>query len=296
MHSGATPLFVDISMDDYNIDLNKLEYTLRRYNSRAKKIKALIAVDYAGNPCDWKSLRYLADKFKIKLINDNCHALGAKYQNNKHYAIKYADVITQSFHPLKNITTGEGGAVLSNNENFIKKIKLFRSHHLEFKKKNYWNPDVTEIGFNYRITDFQCALGVNQLKKVDKLINKKNQIAKTYDNFFSKYKYFKVPKVRKSDYHAYHLYPLLIDFKKINISKNNLFNYFQKENFRLQVHYKPIHTFSLYKKKFKYKKKDFPISVDFFNKEVSIPIFPNLSKKDQKIFLYKFEKLIRKFF
>ena len=121
LHSGATPLFVDISMDDYNIDLNKLEYTLRRYNSRAKKIKALIAVDYAGNPCDWKSLRYLADKFKIKLINDNCHALGAKYQNNKHYAIKYADVITQSFHPLKNITTGEGGAVLSNNENFIKK-------------------------------------------------------------------------------------------------------------------------------------------------------------------------------
>ena len=118
-YSGAIPQFVDIDSQTYNIDLNQLEDKIKKINKFRKKVKAVVAVDYAGNPCDWRSLRYLANKYKLKLINDNCHALGAKYLNDKSYAVKYADVVSQSFQSLKNITTGEGGAIITNDKKFL---------------------------------------------------------------------------------------------------------------------------------------------------------------------------------
>ena len=127
-YSGAIPQFVDIDSQTYNIDLNQLEDKIKKINKFSKKVKAVVAIDYAGNPCDWRSLRYLANKYKIKLINDNCHALGAKYLNDKSYAVKYADVVSQSFQSLKNITTGEGGAIITNDKKIFDKVKILRSH------------------------------------------------------------------------------------------------------------------------------------------------------------------------
>ena len=126
--SGATPDFVDIDKETYTIDPKKLEAKILKYESQGKKVKAVIAVDYAGHPCDWKSLRKIADRFDIQLINDNCHAMGASYFGDKHYAVKYADIVTQSYHPVKNFTTGEGGAVLTNNSSYAKKIDILRTH------------------------------------------------------------------------------------------------------------------------------------------------------------------------
>ena len=290
LYSHATPIFVDTNLDDYQLDLNQLETKLKKN----KKIKAVIAIDYAGNPCDWVNLKYLSNKFSFKLINDNCHALGAKYNGQKNYATKYADVVTQSFHPLKNITTGEGGAILTNNIRIFDKVNKLRNHGIESSKsKNYWDKEVKELGFNYRLTEFQAALGTSQLTKVDYLIKKKQLIAKKYNKYFEEMEHIKTPPVRKNCYHAYHLYPLLIDFKKLNLDKTSLMNYFLKNNFRLQVHYKPIHTYSLYKKLFKFKNNDFPASLKFFNNEISLPIFPGLTSDVQSKFIDLFDKFLK---
>lgn len=290
LYRHATPIFVDTNLDDYQLDLNQLETKLKKN----KKIKAVIAIDYAGNPCDWVNLKYLSNKYSFKLINDNCHALGAKYNGQKNYAVKYADVVTQSFHPLKNITTGEGGAILTNNIGIFDKVNKLRNHGIESSKsKNYWDKEVKELGFNYRLTEFQAALGTSQLTKVDYLIKKKQLIAKKYNEYFEEIDHIKIPPVRKNCYHAYHLYPLLIDFKKLNLDKSSLMNYFLKNNFRLQVHYKPIHTYRLYKKLFKFKNNDFPASLKFFNDEISLPIFPGLSSDIQSKFIDLFDKFLK---
>ena len=290
LYRHATPIFVDTNLDDYQLDLNQLETKLKKN----KKIKAVIAIDYAGNPCDWANLKYLSNKYSFKLINDNCHALGAKYNGQKNYAVKYADVVTQSFHPLKNITTGEGGAILTNNISIFDKVNKLRNHGIESSKaKNYWDKEVKELGFNYRLTEFQAALGTSQLTKVDSLIKKKQLIAKKYNKYFEEIEHIKTPPVRENCYHAYHLYPLLIDFKKLNLDKPSLMNYFLKNNFRLQVHYKPIHTYSLYKKLFKFKNNDFPSSLKFFNDEISLPIFPGLTSNVQSKFIDLFDKFLK---
>jgi len=290
LYRHATPIFVDTNLDDYQLDLNQLETKLKKN----KKIKAVIAIDYAGNPCDWANLKYLSNKYSFKLINDNCHALGAKYNGQKNYAVKYADVVTQSFHPLKNITTGEGGAILTNNISIFDKVNKLRNHGMESSKaKNYWDKEVKELGFNYRLTEFQAALGTSQLTKVDSLIKKKQLIAKKYNKYFEEIEHIKTPPVRENCYHAYHLYPLLIDFKKLNLDKPSLMNYFLKNNFRLQVHYKPIHTYSLYKKLFKFKNNDFPSSLKFFNDEISLPIFPGLTSNVQSKFIDLFDKFLK---
>mgnify|MGYP001183111344 FL=1 len=290
LYSQANPIFVDTNLNDYQLDLNQLETKLKRN----KKIKAVIAVDYAGNPCDWVNLKYLSNKYSLKLINDNCHALGAKYKGQKNYATKYADVVTQSFHPLKNITTGEGGAILTNDISIFNKVNKLRNHGIvSSKSKNYWDKEVKELGFNYRLTEFQAALGTSQLNKVDYLIKKKQLIAKKYNEYFKEIDHIKIPPVRKNCYHAYHLYPLLIDFKKLHLDKSSLMNYFLKNNFRLQVHYKPIHTYNLYRKLFKFKKNDFPVSAKFFNDEISLPIFPSFSNNIQTRFLDLFDKFLK---
>ena len=290
LYRHATPIFVDTNLDDYQLDLNQLETKLKKN----KKIKAVIAIDYAGNPCDWVNLKYLSNKYSFKLINDNCHALGAKYNGQKNYAVKYADVVTQSFHPLKNITTGEGGAILTNNISIFDKVNKLRNHGMESSKaKNYWDNEVKELGFNYRLTEFQAALGTSQLTKVDSLIKKKQLIAKKYNKYFEEIEHIKTPPVRENCYHAYHLYPLLIDFKKLNLDKPSLMNYFLKNNFRLQVHYKPIHTYSLYKKLFKFKNNDFPSSLKFFNDEISLPIFPGFTSNVQSKFIDLFDNFLK---
>jgi len=150
------PIFCDIEMETYNIDVKKIESLLKK----DKKIKAMILVDYAGHPCDWKSISLLKKKYNLKVINDNCHALGAKYDNDHGYGVKYADMVTQSFHPVKGITTGEGGAIITNNKNYYKKLSLLRNHgiirnDLMRKKKGIWFYDVDEYGFNFRLTDIQ---------------------------------------------------------------------------------------------------------------------------------------------
>ena len=297
VYSDATPNFVDICPVSYNIDINKLEKKIKTLNAHKKKVVAIVATDYAGHPCDWKSLKKISLKYKAKLINDNCHAIGAKYNNDKNYAVKYADIVTHSYHPVKNITSGEGGAILTNQKKIYEKIKLLRSHGIvkDSKRMKFnhgpWYYEMHELGFNYRITDIQCALGISQLKKINKFIKRRKKIAKIYDQLFSNYIIFSTPKIRENSSHAYHLYPLQIDFDEIKISRKKLFNIMKRKKINLQVHYVPIHLHPYYKKKYNFKVGDFPIAEKFYKNEVSLPIYYNL--KDTQI--YKVAKLIKKY-
>ena len=278
--NNLKPELVDIDPNSFTIDVNKLEDKIKR----DKKIKAVIGVDYAGNVCDWESISFLAKKYNLKLINDNCHAIGTKYKGDIKYACKYADLVTQSYHPVKAITTAEGGSVLTNNKKLYDKIQLFKNHGINrnkdlSKKHGLWFYSIQNLGYNYRLSDIQCALGTSQLKKLDFFIKKRREIAKIYDKAFSNIEGIKTPPTRKYCHHSYHLYPLQINFNKTKINKKKFFLKLRTKKIFTQVHYIPLHYHNYYKKKFDFKKGDFKNSEDHYDKELSLPIYPLLKKK-----------------
>lgn len=289
VYSGATPDFVDIDPISYTINPELVEAKVKKYQNIGKRVKAIIGVDFAGHPCDWKSLRFLADKYSFHIINDNCHAMGASYLGDAFYATKYADIVTQSYHPVKNFTTGEGGSVLTNNSLYADKIKSLRSHGMtknrDLLEKNdgQWYYEMHEIGYNYRLTDFQSALGINQLKRLNRFIKKRRNIANIYDKVFNKEKETVItPFISNKVKHAFHLYPLQINFSKIRLDKVSFFKIMKENGVLLQVHYIPVHLQPFYQKYYGFKVGDFPNSEKFYEREVSLPIYPDLKKNDQE--------------
>jgi len=288
LYAGAIPDFADIDPATYTIDPNKVEDKVKVYHSKGKTVKAVVGVDYAGHPCDWKALRSIADKYDMQLINDNCHAIGSSYYGHNQYAVKFADVVIQSYHPVKHITAGEGGAVITNNLHLNSKIRSLRSHGITKnsdtleKSDGPWYYEMHELGFNYRITDFQCALGSSQLKKLDQFVEKRQQIAIIYDKAFANNDVFLCPQVSENVNHAYHLYPLQINYKKAGLSKKQYFEELRRNGINLQVHYIPVHTQPFYRKNFGFNYGDFPVAESFYQNEVSLPIYPSLNTDNVK--------------
>mgnify|MGYP001405131344 FL=1 len=198
LHQGASPLFIDINKDTFNIDTDLLKKQLRK-KKISNKAKAIIATDFGGNPCDWRELKKISKKYNLVLINDNCHALGASMENNKKYAVKYADIISHSYHAVKNMTTGEGGSILTNNKKIFDKAKILRSHGIikNINKSEPWNYEMIQLGSNNRLTDIQATLGSSQLKKLNKFVKYRQSLAKFYDINFSDTKYFLKQKIEK---------------------------------------------------------------------------------------------------
>ncbi len=292
-YSNANTLLCDIE-DKYNtLDPNKLEDLIKKNIKKNRRIRAIIAVDYGGMLCDWNALKFISNKYNIILINDNCHALGSRYNNNKSYALNYAHIVVQSFHPAKNITTGEGGAVLTNIKKINDKIRSFRTHGIDYlKKRKYnWDYSISEIGYNYRITDIQCALGISQLKKINKFTKKRNEIAKIYNKKINN-ELIKTPFSKKKVYNSFNLYPIKINFKKTKINKLEMYNLFKKNKINLQVHYKPIHFYEYYKKKYKFSENSFPISKKFYDSVFSFPIYYDLSSNNQNRVINILNKII----
>ena len=294
--SGATPCFVDINLEDYSIDLIKLE---KKIISLKKRLKALIITDYAGHPADWERIYKLKKKYKFNLINDNCHAFGASINNDFGYSVKYSDLSILSFHPVKTITTGEGGAILTNNKIYYLKAKSLRSHGVVRSKQlsnkfGNWYHEMRFLGGNHRLSEIHASLGLSQLKRIKKFIKKRNKIAKYYDNVFYDKSIFTTPKIKKNFYHSYHLYPLLVNLKKVGKSKKQIFNEFLKYKINLQVHYIPINTQPYYKKKYGFKKNNFKKSLEFYKKEISMPIYFDLTYK-QLNYIKKVSKKIFNF-
>ena len=279
VNNNATPVFSDVENKSFTLDPEKLEDKLRKM-----PVKAVIGVDYAGHPCDWESLRYLSKKYNFKLINDACHSMGSKLNDNIKYATYYSDFVTQSFHPVKAITTGEGGSIFSKDKKIANKIVQIRSHSMHrTKKEGPWYYEIHEAGSNFRITDFQCALGISQLKKLNNFIKVRRKIASIYLKELKDDERFIIPLEKPNCFHSFHIFPLQVNFDKIKIDKKELFKKFEKKGIKLQVHYIPIHLQPFYKKKFGYKNNQFPVAEKFYKKEISLPLYPDLKSNE----LYK---------
>lgn len=298
VYAGATPDFVDINRKSYTIDVALLKAKIWQLERSGKKVRAVIGVDFAGNPCDWPALRRLADEHGFQLVADACHAIGATMANDAGYAAKYADLVVMSFHPVKHITTGEGGAVLTMSREYHESVKLLRSHGMTKeesalkKHEGPWYYEMHELGYNYRITDIQCALGLSQLKQLGAFLERRRAIAKLYDKEFDGDDRLVTPKARQACEHAYHLYPLLVRFPLLRKSKEAFFASLAERGIILQVHYIPVHWQPYYQRRYGFRQGDFPVAEEVYSMEVSIPMHPGLTDDDVQFIAREIRKAL----
>jgi len=278
LYCGGIPVFADIEEDCANISPDRIKEKVNRHT------KALIPVHFSGLPCEMKTIYEIAKKNDLVIIEDAAHALGAEYARLKIGSCKYSDMAIFSFHPVKSITTGEGGAITTNNRNFYEKILLFRNHGITKEKSNflnkpsgYWYHEMQLLGFNYRISDIQSALGLSQLKKIDMFIEKRKRIADIYNKTFRGNPYFTVQSLREGISSSYHLYPIELN-DNYKMKKESIFLKMQNVGLGVQVHYIPVYLQPYYKR-LGYKKGLCPLAEDFYEREISIPLYPQMSVK-----------------
>ena len=266
---GAKPVFVDVEQDTLNINPELIE---RLITSRTK---AIATVDFAGVSCDYDKIFKIAKENKLLLVEDACHALGTEYKGRK--LGSFADITIVTFHPVKHITTGEGGVALTNNKNFYEKLKIVRNHGIIKKpEKGGWYYEVKEPSFNFRITDIQCALGINQLKKIDRFLKRRREIIAKYNKAFKDVKEIILPIEKNYLKTARYIYPIQV--KKQNRKK--VFSNLQEQGIGIQIHYMPLHLHPFYKKRFEYKKGDFPIAEEYYERAITIPLFPKMTNRE----------------
>ncbi len=278
----AHPIFVDIEKDTGNINLDLIEKAI------TAKTKAIVPVDYGGHPVDLEKISKIAKKHNLLVIEDACHALGAKYKGGKIGSYRYSDMTVFSFHPVKSITTGEGGAVLTNNKTYYEKLIMFKHHGVTKDKtefKNNLNPILGDwyyemhlLGYNYRLTDIQCALGISQLGKLDKFIQRRREIVEIYKDAFRNNDFFGLPQEKDYAKSSWHLYPIRLKDKYKN-KKREIFARLREEGLGVQVHYIPVY-WQPYYQELGYKKGVCPNAEDFYQREISIPLYQSMSEED----------------
>lgn len=275
LYANAKPIFIDIKKDG-NIDLDLCEEELKKDSS----IKALFAVSFSGNMLNQKKIKELKEKYKIIILEDNAHSIGAKQGTIKAGSCKYSDISIFSFHPVKNLTTGEGGAITTNSRKLYDKLLLLRNHGMKSNpQKAPWFYDMEELGFNYRLTDISCALGISQLKKLDSFLYLRRSKAQKYNEAFLDEEFIK-PLYLFSNESAYHLYVVNIYFDKIKIDKKEFVLKMKEKNIGLQFHYIPINK-QLYYKKLGYGDESTPIMDEYNKTAISLPLYPSLSEDEQ---------------
>lgn len=265
---GAKPVFCDIKLDG-NIDEHLIESLI------TKKTKAIVPVDFSGKPVELDSIISIAKKHDLLVIEDASHALGSSYKDKKIGSI--SDMSIFSFHAIKPITTGEGGAILTNNKEMADKLRLFRSHGMI--KKNTWDSDMVDFGYNLRLTDIAAALGSSQLKKLDNFIQQRNKIANYYDSRFKNTSYLNTVKINDHEKSSHHLYPILLN-TNLCTYKKEILQELHKKGIGVQVHYKPIYQNTYYKKNLG---KMFLNNAElFYNSEISLPCHQKMSIDEAK--------------
>jgi UDP-4-amino-4,6-dideoxy-N-acetyl-beta-L-altrosamine transaminase len=286
IYLGATPVFADITLENYCIDIVQIEASI------TNKTKAIVPVDLAGYPVEIDPILDLAKKHNLVVIEDAAHALGAKRE--KEMVGQQAHMTMFSFHPVKHITTGEGGVIVTNSDEYAEKLKLFRSHgitkdkDLLQKKDGPWYYEMQELGYNYRLTDMQCALGESQLKKIERFVQRRNEIAQKYDEAFRDSKIRAAPKATTGNRHAYHLYPVLVE----NFDRKELYLNLREKGIYTQVHYIPVHLQPYYQKQFGFEEGDFPNSESYYERELSLPMFPKLTDQEQDFVIRAIKEII----
>ena len=289
LYCGAKIDFVDIDNQTYNIDVKKLEGKLKEAKRKNCLPKIVVPVHFAGQPTDQQKIWNLSKIYNFKVIEDASHSLGASHQGIKVGSCIWSHMTIFSFHPVKMITTGEGGMVLTNSEQTANKIQMLRNSGITREKKllkkgniGPWYYEQQLLGYNYRMTDIQAALGISQVKKLNKFIKKRNEIAKLYRRSFANMEDITLQNIDQKDFSSYHLFSVLINFKNLKKTRKELFNYFFKNNIKLQIHYLPIYKHVYYKKNFKIDKKNFPNTEQFYKQQVSLPIYYDLKISEAK--------------
>jgi UDP-4-amino-4,6-dideoxy-N-acetyl-beta-L-altrosamine transaminase len=275
LYVNAKPIFVDIC-EDGNIDLNLCEEKLKKDSS----IKAIYVVHFSGLSVNQKKLKELKEKYGIKILEDCAHSIGAVNDGIKAGSCINSDISTFSFHPVKGFTTGEGGAITTNSKEIYEKLLVLRNHGMKANSEIApWHYDMTELGFNYRLTDIACALGISQLKRLDEFLDKRRVLARRYCEILKKHDFVK-PIYNFTQESAYHLFVVNINFDKFDIDKKEFVLKMREKNIGLQFHYIPINKQPYYKN-LGYGEENTPIMDKYYKEAISLPLYPTLINEEQ---------------
>jgi perosamine synthetase len=274
---GGTPVFADVEEDTLLIDLLQVEAHI------SPRTKAIIAVDYAGQPCDYDRLRAIAEEHGLWLVADACHSLGGSYRGKAVGTL--ADLSVFSLHPVKHITTGEGGIITTDDPDLAERMRVFRNHgvttdHHRRQNEATWYYEMRDLGYNYRITDIQCALGLSQLRKLGAWVSRRRAIASRYDEAFAGLSAVQPLGVRHDVAHAYHLYVLRLNLDHMPAARADVFAALRAEGIGVNVHYIPVHLHPFYRDSFDTGPGMCPIAEEAYEKILSLPIFPRMTDAD----------------
>lgn len=281
LYGGIRPVFADIDPETYCL-------APRQVGGRITgKTRLMTPVHYAGRTCDMVALKKLSDRHGLKVIEDAAHAIGSSYPcGAKVGSCKYSDLTIFSFHPVKTITTGEGGAVLTNDRALYERLILFRSHgitkvpSLLEQNPGSWYYEMQELGFNYRMTDFQATLGNSQLKRLDSFAARRRAIVKRYNEAFREVPHLKTPCSEGNEHLCFHLFTACIDFAAIQKPRERFMRELRGLGVGTQVHYIPVHLLPYYRKNLGFKRGDYPLAEAFYEQELSLPLYPDLTDEE----------------
>jgi perosamine synthetase len=277
VYQGGTPVFADVDPETLLLDPAQAEAKI------TPRTKAIIAVDFAGQPCDYDALYSIADRHGLAIVDDACHALGGSYRGRS--VGRLADLNTFSLHPVKPITSGEGGVITTDSSEWADRMRVFRNHGIATDRRQrdaqgYWFYEMIDLGYNYRLTDFQCALGLSQLRKLPGWVARRQEIARRYDKAFTGLEGVAPLGVRPDVSHAYHLYVIRIDTTRLRVDRTEIFFALRAEGIGVNVHYIPVHLHPYYRNRFGTGPGDCPVAETAYEQILSLPIFPRMSDED----------------
>lgn len=274
---GGTPVFADVDPDTLLLDPAQVEAKI------TPRTKAIIAVDYTGQACDYDALRAITDRHGLTLVADACHAVGGSYKGRPVGSL--ADLSAFSFHPVKHITTGEGGMITTDDPDLAQRMRVFRNHgittdHRQREQQGSWFYEMVDLGYNYRLTDFQCALGMSQLYKLPGWVARRREIARRYDAAFAEMPAVGPLGARDDVSHAYHLYMIRLDLDQLQVDRARVFAALRAEGIGVNVHYIPVHLHPYYRERFGTGPGLCPVAEAAYERLITLPIFPHMSNDD----------------
>ncbi len=285
-YCGADVDFVDIDPATYNLSIDALAEKLTNAKAKGRLPKLLIAVHFAGRSCDMEEIHKLSLKYGFKIIEDASHAIGGHYQHQPIGHCQYSDISIFSFHPVKIITTAEGGMATTNSTELANRMKLLRSHGITREKTEFihsdqgaWHYEQHLLGFNYRMTDLQAALGLSQIQRLDTFVARRNQLAQMYSDLLCDLPLILPAKSSPDSLSSFHLYVILIDEDRTKFSRRELFENLREQDIGVNVHYTPVHLQPYYRE-LGFKSGDFPMAESYANKNLSLPLFPSMNDAD----------------
>ena len=288
LYRGGTPVFADVRENTLNLDFALAEKAI------TSRTRAILPVDYAGHPADLDDFLQLADRHGLTVIEDACHALGAEYRGRRVGSISHMTVF--SFHPVKHLTTGEGGMVTTGNPRFADALRKFRNHGIssdarDRQTKSLWYYEIVLLGFNYRLTDIACALGLKQLSKLGPNLERRRQIACKYGQAFRMLTAVECPVTLADAAHAWHLYPIRLRLERLRAGRDEIFRALRAENIGVNVHYIPVHLHPYYRQHFGYQGGEFSVAEGAFERLISLPMFASMSDDDVDSVIRSVEKV-----